>query len=54
VQFRAETDAAQGRYAGRVEHVASGQAARFASREELWAFLTRVLREVQRVSAEDV
>lgn len=54
MQFRAETDAAQGRYAGRVEHVASGQVARFASQEELWAFLTRMLREVQRTLAEDV
>ena len=43
VQFRAETDVGQGRYTGRVEHVVSGQATRFASLEELLAFIARVL-----------
>ena len=28
---------------GRVEHVASGQAQRYQSQEELWAFITHVL-----------
>jgi hypothetical protein len=28
---------------GRVEHVTSGQAQRFQSQEQLWAFITHVL-----------
>jgi len=47
VQFRAETDMAQGRCTGRVEHVVSGQAARFASLEELLAFIEQVLATVR-------
>jgi len=47
VQFRVETDLAQGRCTGRVEHVVSGQAAHFQSLEELLAFLTRVLMAVR-------
>jgi hypothetical protein len=47
VQFRAETDLAQARCAGRVEHVVSGQATHFQSLEELLAFLTRVLLTVR-------
>ena len=33
----------QGRFAGRVEHVVSGQATHFQSLEELLAFIGRVL-----------
>ena len=47
VQFRLETDLAQGRGTGQVEHVVSGQAAPFQSLEELLAFLTRVLTAVR-------
>ena len=47
VQFRAETDLAQARCAGRVEHVVSGQATHFQSLEELLAFLTHVLTTVR-------
>ena len=47
VQFRAETDVEQGRFVGRVEHVVSGQAAHFASLEELLAFIGRVLTQVR-------
>jgi hypothetical protein len=47
VQFRAETDAGQGRYTGRVEHVVSGQSTRFASLEELLAFIAQVLTTVR-------
>ena len=47
VQFRVETDLAQECCTGRVEHVVSGQAAHFASLEELLAFLTRVLTAVR-------
>jgi len=43
VQFREATDAASQRFAGRVEHMISGQATRFQSAEELLAFLARVL-----------
>ena len=47
VQFRVETDLAQERCTGRVEHVVSGQAAHFQSLEELLAFITEVLRAVR-------
>jgi hypothetical protein len=43
VQFAAETAGEQGRFVGRVEHVVSGQAQRFHTREDLLAFMTRVL-----------
>jgi hypothetical protein len=43
IQFRPETDIEQGRLAGRVEHVASGEAVHFQSLEELLAFVTRML-----------
>ena len=55
VQVHAEAEVAQGRLAGRVEHVVSGQATHFASPEELLAFMARVLTPcllpVQRMSA---
>ncbi len=47
VHFRVNSDVAQGRMAGRVEHVVSGQAAHFASLEELLAFIARVLSTVR-------
>jgi hypothetical protein len=47
VQFRAETDLAQARCAGRVEHMVSGQATHFQSLEELLVFFTRVLLTVR-------
>jgi len=47
VQFRANAIDAAPTYEGRVEHVVSGQAARFDSLEELIAFMSRVLVEVQ-------
>ena len=43
VQVHAEADVAQGRLAGRVEHVTSGEASHFASPQELLAFIVRVL-----------
>jgi hypothetical protein len=46
VQFGAHSDPAVGRAAGRVEHVRSGRAARFASVADLLAFISRVLAEV--------
>jgi hypothetical protein len=47
VHFRVDSDVAQGRVAGRVDHVASGQTAHFASLEELLAFMARVLATVR-------
>src|SRR5262249_15385059 len=44
VQFRAGAE--PNHFAGRVEHMTSGQAARFSSPEELLAFLTRVLTQM--------
>lgn len=43
VQFRAETDIAQGCVMGRVEHVTSGRATQFESLTELLAFIARIL-----------
>ena len=47
VQFRVGTEVEQGRLAGRVEHVVSGQATHFDSLEELLAFMARLLSEVR-------
>lgn len=47
VQFQAETKAARQRYAGRVEHVVSGQATHFTSLKELLAFIGQVLATVR-------
>ncbi len=43
VQFRAEAELEHDCFTGRVEHVASGEATRFSSVEELLAFFARVL-----------
>ena len=47
VQFRTQPPGAPASYDGRVEHLVSGQVARFHSLEELLAFITRVLAEVE-------
>jgi hypothetical protein len=47
VQVHAEADVGQEHLAGRVEHVASGQAIHFASSEELLAFMAGVLSTLQ-------
>ena len=47
VQFRIQPAGAPSQYDGRVEHLVSGQVARFHSLEELLAFMTRVLAEVE-------
>lgn len=52
IQFRPETDVAVGRFEGRVEHVATSQATRFHSLEELLEFIARVLDEVRHASLE--
>lgn len=48
VQFAAHTQIAAGRMAGRVEHIVSGQVARFESLEDLLAFVDRVLQAKRR------
>jgi hypothetical protein len=47
VQFRAKTDAAHGCVAGRIEHVASREAASFRSWAEMQVFMAKVLLQVQ-------
>ena len=47
VQFRRHSPGAPADYAGRVEHLVSGEVARFHSLEELLAFMLRVLADVQ-------
>jgi hypothetical protein len=47
VQVRLEPAGAPSPYDGRVEHLVSGQVARFHSLEELLAFMIRVLADVQ-------
>jgi hypothetical protein len=47
VQFRAQSTDASSTYEGRIEHLLSGQVARFHSLEELLAFMVRVLSDVQ-------
>jgi len=46
VQFRPLATAPSPSYEGRVEHLESGQVARFHSLEELLAFMIRMLTEV--------
>ena len=47
VQFRSQPTGAPSRYDGRVEHLVSGQVARFHSLEELLAFMIQVLADVE-------
>jgi len=47
VQFRAGMEAEVKHFTGRAEHMVSGQTTHFQSVEDLVAFLTRVLAEVQ-------
>lgn len=46
VQLRAQLPGEPLRCEGRVEHLVSGQASRFLSWEELWAFIGHVLNEI--------
>ena len=48
IQFRPGTDISAGRLEGKVEHIASYEAARFHSLDELMAFIARVLSEIPR------
>jgi hypothetical protein len=47
VQFRTSTNFAAGHVAGRVEHIASGWCAHFASAQELLTIFDRVLNDTQ-------
>src|SRR5262245_52186466 len=53
LRFPPGANPAAGRFEGHVEHVASGQVLRFRSLEELLAFLTRILAEVDRERSEE-
>ena len=48
VQFRRQPPGAPAGYDGRVEHLVSGEVARFHALEELLAFMIRVLADVER------
>lgn len=43
IQFRTDTEVSQGRLAGRIEHIVSGQIAHFQSLDELLAFIGHIL-----------
>jgi hypothetical protein len=47
VQFRVHSTGAPPSWEGRVEHLVTGQVTRFHSLEELVAFISRVLTDVQ-------
>jgi hypothetical protein len=46
IKFKPETNVANDRFYGRIEHVGSGQTIRFDSLEQLLEFLRRVLKDV--------
>ena len=46
IKFRPETDIAEGRFEGKVEHIGSYETARFASLQELLSFIAKMLEEV--------
>jgi hypothetical protein len=48
IQFHPETDIAEGRFQGRVEHFTSTRATRFHSVDELLMFIANVLSEVRK------
>jgi hypothetical protein len=51
VQFRPAAGSGEDRFAGRVEHIASGNAEYFDSQEELWDVLSQLLpREANRTT----
>lgn len=47
IQWRPETDIDAGRFEGKVEHIASYEATRFHSLQELLAFMAKVLAEIR-------
>jgi hypothetical protein len=53
VQLREQADVEQGRWAGRVEHVTSGQATHFQSLEEMVTFIRAVLASLTRSAPDE-
>ena len=53
IKFSSETNPEQGRFIGRVEHVASGQTTRFESPDALVSFLNDVLKKVHEFQQAD-
>jgi hypothetical protein len=49
LQFRSDSDPAQGKIVGRIEHVPSGRSTRFTSRAGIDEFVARILREETRM-----
>jgi hypothetical protein len=49
-----DIDIRTGRLPGRIEHVATGQTAHFESADELWAFVSRILSEVAKETADEI
>ena len=47
IKFSADTNPEEGRFVGRVEHVASGKTTRFESADALVSFLNDVLNHVR-------
>jgi hypothetical protein len=47
VQFRTQSLDVPQYWAGRVEHLVSGEASQFQSLDELWCFIARVRHRVQ-------
>jgi hypothetical protein len=45
IKFRPETDIAEGRLEGKVEHIGSYETTRFSSLEELLSFIAKMLGE---------
>ena len=43
IQLRVSSGESEVSHRGRIEHLVSGQATRFADEDELWAFVERIL-----------
>jgi len=48
IQFRRDGDGKNGNFSGQIEHVASGNTAKFRSMDDVPELLRRMLRDVQR------
>jgi hypothetical protein len=52
VQYNGEADVSRRHVSGRVEHVRSGRRQRFASEQEMLAFVARILREGEKAEGQ--
>lgn len=52
IQFRSSIEAEEGEFAGRAEHLASGQMIRFQTQEELLSFIKKMLVSVAHAPAQ--